>query len=154
MGKALLIEAIDRDSNSLSIDIYKAGVARAVRDSIQELRIQYEAATQRSADYFKHLIWALAHSDVVDIRIDQWIALHSELARTFHWMQAEEKKLGTAIGNFTKESCGEIVVNTPARYGSTEKRYRYKRFRNMLMRGHVRLQAENEGYTLGKQAPM
>ena len=151
MGKAILMEAIDRDEGNVSSEIYKAGVARAVGDSIQELRISYEAATQRSADYFKHLVWALAHNDVIDVRIDEWIALYSELAREFHWHLKEEKKLRTAISNFGKESCGEIVANTPARYGSAEKRYRYKRFKNMLMRGHVRLQAENEGYTLGKK---
>ena len=66
----------------------------------------------------------------------------------------DKKELRTAIGNFGKESCGAIVTNTPARYGSTEKRYRYKRFKNMLMRGHVRLQAENEEFTLGRQTPI
>lgn len=151
MGKAILIEAIDRNEEKVSGEIYKAGVARAVADSIQELRISYEAATQRSADYFKHLVWALAHSDVVDVRIDEWLELYIELARMFNWRRTEEKRLRTAIGNFNKESCGEIVANTPARYGSAQKRYRYKRFKNMLMRGHVRLQAENEGFKLGKQ---
>ncbi|MEW8034829.1 MAG: ATP-binding protein [Candidatus Thiodiazotropha sp.] len=151
IGKAILIEAIDSDSSEITTSIYKAGVTRAVNDSTQELRISYEAATQRSADYFKHLVWALAHSDVVDIRIDEWLRLYSELAHTFHWHRAEEKKLRTAISNFSKESCGEIVTNTPSRYGSSEKRYRYKRYTNTLMRGHVRLQAENEGFTLGTQ---
>jgi hypothetical protein len=150
IGKAILMEAIIRDEAAISEHIYKAGVARAVGDSLQELRISYEAATQRSGDYFKHLIWALAHSDVVDIRIDEWLDLYSELVREFHWKRVDEPKLRNAISNFGKESCGEVVTNTPARYGSAEKRYRYKRFKNMLMRGHVRLQAENEGCRLGR----
>jgi hypothetical protein len=151
MGKAILIESIDNNTNTISNEIYKAGVKRAVRDSIQELKISYEAATQRSADYFKHLVWSLAHSNVIDVRIDEWIILYTELSHSFNWPLVDEKKLRTAISNFSKVSCGEIITNTPSRYGSTEKRYRYKRFNNMLMRGHVRLQAENEGFILGTQ---
>lgn len=150
VGKALLIEAVLRDESSVTSEIYRNGVARAVDDSIQELKITYEAATQRGADYFKHLIWALAHSDVVDIRIDQWIGLYVELARKYSWKVAPETKLRYAIGNFKNPSYGRIITNTPARYGSAEMRYRYKRFSNTLMRGHVRLQAEHEGVTLGK----
>lgn len=149
MGKALLTEAIIEEENSITPNVYKAGVTRAVGDSIQELKISYEAATQRGEDYFKHLIWALANSDIVDIRIDEWIREYKDLARENSFPIADDKKLRNAISNFAKESYGKIIKNTPARYGSTEMRYRYKRFSNTLMRGHVRLQAENEGITLG-----
>ena len=152
MGKALLIEAVLASASKVTEAVYKAGVARAVGDSLQELRISYEAATQRGQDYFKHLVWALAHSDVVDVRIDEWIDRYRELAKTHGWITVNEEQLKTAISNFNKVSCGEIIVNTPARYGTSEKRYRYKRFRSTLMRGHVRLQAENEGVTLGKMS--
>ncbi|MCU7886230.1 MAG: ATP-binding protein [Candidatus Thiodiazotropha sp. (ex Lucinoma annulata)] len=149
MGKALLIEAIITNQSTITDEVYRAGVKRAVQDSLEELRISYEAATQRGQDYFKHLIWALAHSDIVDVRIDEWIALYYELGKSLHWVRFDETKLKTAIGNFKSDSCGKIVVNTPARYGSSEMRYRYKRFNNTLMKGHVRLQAEHEGVTLG-----
>ena len=149
MGKALLTEAILLGQSEVTDDVYRKGVGRAVGDSIQELRIAYETATQRGENYFKHLIWAMAHSDVVDIRIDQWIDLYHSLAKEFNWEVVAENKLKTAIGNFKSKPYAEIVRNTPARYGSTEMRYRYKRFSNTLMRGHVRLQAENEGFRLG-----
>jgi uncharacterized protein len=154
MGKAILIEAVVARENAVTDAIYRAGVGRAVADSLQELRIAYEAATQRGEDYFKHLIWALAHSDIVDIRIDQWLQLYEELTNKMHWPRADEEKLKNAIGNFKNDNHGKIVTNTPARYGSTETRYRYKRFANPLMRGHVRLQAENEGVNLGIQPGM
>jgi Cdc6-like AAA superfamily ATPase len=150
MGKALLIEAVLSSETQITEVVYKSGVARAVGDSLQELRISYEAATQRGQDYFKHLVWALAHSDIVDVRIDEWIYLYHELVKHHNWTLVDEDQLRTAIGNFNKSSYGEIIVNTPSRYGESEIRYRYKRFRNTLMRGHVRLQAENEGITLGK----
>jgi len=149
MGKSILTEAVLKGQAYVTDEVYLGGVRRAVNDSFQELRIAYEAATQRSEDYFKHLIWALAHSDIVDIRIDQWLAIYDELAAQLSWTKVDAEKLRNAIGNFKAASCGRIVTNTPARYGSAEMRYRYKRFSNMLMRGHVRLQAENEGVILG-----
>ncbi len=151
MGKALLVEAVDVGASSVSDEIYRRGVSSAVNDSIEELRITYDAAIQRSEDYYKHLIWALAHSDVVDVRIDEWLHLYHELASRHHWSTPDENRLRTAIGNFASESYGKIIINTPARYGAVEMRYRYKRFTNTLMRGHVRLNAENEGVMLGRE---
>lgn len=152
MGKALLIEAVEAEASTVGDEVYRRGVAAAVRDSMAELRIAYDAATQRGEDYYKHLIWALAHSDVVDVRVDEWLRLYHELASQQHLQLVDDNRLRTAIGNFASESYGKIIVNTPARYGSFEIRYRYKRFSNTLMRGHVRLNAENEGVTLGREA--
>ena len=154
MGQAILTEAVINNVDSVDPEIYKNGVDRAVRDSIQELRVSYEAATQRGEDHYKYLVWALAHSDLVDIRIDEWINLYNQLVSTLGFHRVEESKLKSAIGNLKNESCGNIVTNTPARYGSVEQRYRYKRFSSTLMRGHVRLQAECEGYTLGSNKGM
>ncbi|MEW7989828.1 MAG: ATP-binding protein [Candidatus Thiodiazotropha sp.] len=151
MGQAILTEAVLSNATDVNGDIYKKGVDRAVIDSFQELRISYEAATQRGEDHYKYLVWALAHSDLVDIRIDEWIKNYYELITKYSFTRAEESKLKSAIGNLKNEPCGKIIRNTPARYGSVEQRYRYKRFSNTLMRGHVRLQAESEGYTLGEQ---
>jgi uncharacterized protein len=154
MGKALLVQAVEASSSVVSNAVYRKGVAAAVKDSLEELRISYEAATQRGDDYFKHLVWALAHRDVVDLRIDEWLESYRDLARSNSWQIADETRLRSAIGNFASESYGNIIVNTPARYGAVEIRYRYKRFSTNLMRGHVRLCAENEGVTLGRETSL
>ncbi len=151
IGKAILVEAVTADATVVDSGVYRAGIASAVADSYEELRSSYDAATQRGEDYFKHLIWTLAHSDVVDIRIGEWLRMHGELAHRLHWSVPPQKKLKTAIGNFKSENYGCIVTSTPARYGTFLTRYRYKRFASSLMRGHVRLQAEKEGVTLGHQ---
>jgi len=152
MGKALLVAAVLSGQESITDAVYKKGVSDAIADSYEELRAAYEAATQRRDDYYKHLLWSLAHSDVVDVRIGEWLRLYDELASKYHWPVVPVERLRTAIGNFKSESYGEIIVNTPARYGSAEMRYRYKRFNKMLMRGQVRLAAENEGVALGREA--
>ena len=154
IGKAILVEAVAADANRVDSEVYRAGIASAVADSYEELRSSYDAATQRGEDYFKHLIWALAHSDVVDIRIGEWLTMHDELAQRLHWSVPPQKKLKTAISNFKSENYGCIVTSTPARYGTFLTRYRYKRFASSLMRGHVRLQAEKEGVTLGHQTEL
>lgn len=149
MGKTILSEAINARANEITPEIYGNGVARAVSESIQQLRISYEAATQRRDDHYKHLLWALAHSDTVDIRIDDWVRLYRELARREGWPEIDDGKLQDSITRLSDDRYGHIVTNTPIRYGSRDMRYRYKRFVHSLMRGHVRLQAEREGVALG-----
>lgn len=149
IGKSILIESVLAEQNTITREVWRKGIGRAVSGSVQELKSSYEAATQRGDDYFLHMIWALAHSDEVDVRIDQWLALYKDLTDRYGWKAADETKLRNAIGNFKNASYGRIITNTPVFYGTQEMRYRYKRFANMLMRGHVRLQAENANVTLG-----
>lgn len=151
IGKCLLIEAVLVDADTITDDIYRLGVEKAVGKSYEELRASYEAATQRGEDYFKHLIWALADSDIVDVRIDEWLEKYKALCRSQNWPEADDDKLRNAIGNFKKHAYGAIVINTPAKYGSAKTRYRYKRFSRTLMRGYVRLEAEHEGVQLGRR---
>jgi hypothetical protein len=150
MGKAILVEAVIAEQERVTAEIYRRGVARAVRDSIQELKIAYETATQRREDCYKHLVWALADSDYIDIRTDDWIAIYERLATKNGWPRVPGDKLKTAISNLKRDNYGGVICNTPARYGKPETRYRYIRFKNMLMRGHVRLQAASEDIELGK----
>lgn len=149
MGKEILIGTVRADSPIVTPELYSEGVARAVSASIQELRVSYEAATQRRDDMYKHLLWALAHSDVVDLRIDEWIRVYRELAGRQSWKEEPDDRLQYAIGRLNQARYGSIVMNTPISYGAHVQRHRYKRFKNTLMRGHVRLQAENEGVNLG-----
>lgn len=149
MGKHLLIEAVMNLSDSVTYDVYKLGVEAAVEGSIQELKIAYEQATQRPDSHYKHLIWALAHGNTVDVSLDEWRKMYSDLCSKSSWTEASQTQVNYAIGNFKKAVYGEIVVNTPARYGHTASRRSFRRFSETLMRGHVRLQAEAEGVTLG-----
>lgn len=150
IGKSILVEAVNSESSEVTPDIYKEGIRRAVTGSLQELKVSYEAATQRGEDYFKHLIWSLAEFDVVDVRINEWTDKYKELAQVNHWKVTTSKKISAAVGNFRQQGYGNILRHTPAKYGSAEKRYRYYRFSNPLMKGHVRLQAELEGTSLGQ----
>lgn len=149
IGKTILVEAVENDAKSITEEIYNEGISVAISQSLQELRSAYDAAVQRGQDYFKHMIWALADFDVVDVRIDDWKSRYRELAQKYSWSVPGSNKLNNAQNNMRKESHGEIIRITPAKYGSTETRYRFRRFTNPLMKGYVRLQAEHEGVQLG-----
>ena len=149
IGKTLLVEAITHEANEVTLEIYEEGIRQAISQSLQELKVSYEAAVQRGQDYFKHLVWALADFDVVDIRTDEWQERYTELCKKNGWTETDLRKVRNALNNMKGESYGEIIRITPAKYGSAERRYRYRRFRNPLMKGYVRLQAEHEGVQLG-----
>jgi uncharacterized protein len=151
MGKTILTEAIVASIDRVRLDseIYEKGVTSAVRESHEELRMSYEAATQRGDNVYKHLLWALANQDLVDVLIDDWVRGYEELERQYHWAAVDEKRIRNVIGLLNQSRYGAIVANTPLRYGSHERRNRYKRFSHNLMRGHVRLRAENDRVRLG-----
>jgi hypothetical protein len=152
MGKTILTEAIVAASQTVTLDspIYEKGVRRAVRESLEELRMSYEAATQRGESIYKHVLWALANQELVDVLIDDWVRAYEDLAQQNLWPHVEEKRVRNVISRLNQASYGAIVTNTPLRYGSHERRNRYKRFSHTLMRGHVRLQAESEHVQLGQ----
>lgn len=156
MGKALLVEAVLDDASTVTPEIYDRGVRQAVSDSIQELKSAYEKATQRRDDHYKHLVWALADRDVVDLRTDQWVAAYRDLVLRLPVQVAsrDDNELRTALGRLSRSEYGCIVTNTPRSYGRAETVYRYKRFSQTLMRGHVRLQAELERVHLGSSRGM
>ena len=154
MGLALLIEAIKHGSAEITDGVYREGLARAVRQSLAELRSSYDAAAQRGSDTYRDILWTMADMDQVDLRTDQIAEHHIELAKKYRWQAQTEPQIGTILSKFKRAEYGEIVMAPGKTYGATkpsERRYRYHRFRNNLMRGHVRLRAEAEGCQLGRR---
>jgi hypothetical protein len=154
MGLALLIEAINQQATSIDDAIYKKALEWAVRHSIEELKASYDTATQRGKDDYRNLIWSLADMDQVDLRIDQIAAHYAELAKRQQWESLSETSIGKMLSRLKGPAYGEIIKAPGKKYGATkpsERRYRYNRFSNNLMRGHVRLRAEAEGLLLGRR---
>jgi hypothetical protein len=148
IGKALLTEMIRADGREVTDDLYAKAIGTAVRESIQELRSSYDAAVQRRDDIYRYVLWAMAHSDVVDMRTDEVEAKYSELAARNSWPLPAPKPIAEVLGVLRQEAYGKIVCHTPVRYGSRARRYRHHRFTHSLMRGHVRLQADHEAKVL------
>lgn len=149
VGKYLLQEAVRSNLSDISPETYKAGILQAVAGSHEELRLSYEKAVQRQDDVYKHLLWALADMDTVDVRIDEWVSHYYEIAKRQTWKVVEEDTLRERIQRLGQEPYGSIVANPSIRYGASTTRYRYKRFSSTLMKSHIRLIAESENVELG-----
>jgi len=154
IGKALLIEAIEESTDEITPEIYAAAIRAAISESLQELRFSYDAATQRGEDYFKYMIWALADFDLVDIRQDDWYEHYIKISIQAKNEPISQARFVTASNNLRSEGFGNIISMTPAKYGATETRYRFRRFSNPLMKGFIRLQAENDNFSLGENPPL
>ncbi|TVM31518.1 ATP-binding protein [Oceanidesulfovibrio marinus] len=151
IGKSLLHEAVVHEAKDVNAKIYGRAIKRAVDGSIEALSSSYNTATQRKDDVYKYLIWTLADSDVVDMRSDDMFERCKQLASMYDWELPEDKVLSTRLQRLSHKDYGKIIINTPKQGGSDAIRYRYKRFANNLMRGHVRLIAEAEGVQLGEK---
>jgi hypothetical protein len=96
IGKTLLIEAVLNEQKAITAGIYRIGIQKAISQNLQELKVSYEAAIQRGEDYFKHMVWALADFDVVDIRLDEWKNRYLELCRRSSWIPTNDSKFTNA----------------------------------------------------------
>lgn len=154
IGLAILVEAITHGASAIDDALYRNALDRAVRQSIEQLRASYDDATQRGSDDYRNVIWTMADMDGVDLRSDQVAEHYVDMAKRLHWEQLFEPQIGRILSMLKGEPYGEIVMAPGKRYGATkksERRYRYHRFRNNLMRGYVRLRAESEGFQLGRK---
>ncbi|EFL49832.1 hypothetical protein DesfrDRAFT_3468, partial [Solidesulfovibrio fructosivorans JJ]] len=154
IGKSLLHEAVINREKQISDRIYRQAISRAVASSIEELMNTYNTATQRQDDVNRHLVWALADADCVDMRTNDLFEHCRTIGKRMLWTLPDDKTLGIRLQRLGTENHGKIIINTPKRGGTDEIRYRYKRFSNSLMRGHVRLIAENEGVQLGNRTTL
>lgn len=154
MGLALLMEALGHGASCVDDTIYRKALARAVRHSNEELKASYETGAQRGTDDYRNVIWTMADMDLVDLRSDEIAVHYSELAKKQKWTDLGEPSIRKILSRLKGTSHGEIIMAPGKKYGVTkpsERRYRYHRFRENLMRGYVRLRAEDEGCQLGRR---
>lgn len=123
----------------------------ALRDSINsinaELRRPYEmAANQRSEDY-EEVLWSTADSDYLHRYLkDMYSSYQYVMKNRTDRAPLDYDKYATRIRNLKQKTCGEILVSDPTKAGL----YTY---REKMLRGYVRMQAEAHGIPLiGEQS--
>ena len=122
------------DSN---LDHYREAVAESVMGIEQHLKVTYEkAAVKETADY-EQLLWAVAdHADLfrsTESIYDSYLRLSSDPDRL------DRSTVVSRLNSLKGASCGRILVNA--------KRGWYQ-FTESVMRGYVRLRAEEKGLEL------
>lgn len=125
---------------------FRAGVHEAVEETVTTSKSIYDKATQKHSDDYQEVLWALADDHVLR---RQTTAVYEQSYQRIMSERPGRKKLtkeqfSGRLNNLKTSSHGEIIVGTGAGW--------YE-FRENIVRGYVRLRAENEGVTIGIEAP-
>lgn len=147
IGESLFWSMFD-DSNEVTksdAPHFREGIKGALQRTEATLRAQYDKATQkyRNTEEYEEALWALADSTSDRRQIAEiyessykWI-----LARRIGRQLLPRDKLNQRYLSLRKETHGRVVFG----YGSG-----WFSFRESIMRGYVRLRAEDKGVNLGR----
>ena len=124
---------------------FVAGVNLAVKEAETALKILYERATQKYTDTYEEVLWAVADKHVLrrqtsEIYEKSYLPILSE--RRGHKTLSKQVFLDR-INKLKTARHGEIIVAKGAGW--------YE-FKENIVRGYVRLRAENENVHLGSEA--
>lgn len=125
--------------------MYHLGLRDAIDSINAELRRPYEMAVSQRTDDFQEILWATADSEYLDRDLRQMFTSYTYLMkqRAFAKRTALEYDEFTAVVRKLKsKSCGEVLV--PARFNKKG----WISYREPLLRGYVRMQAEAHGVEL------
>lgn len=120
---------------------YDKAVRKAVEGAESSLVESYQAAVitvKRKTDIFKHILWAIAYSDDVEVQVKDIAGNIELLAGT----AVSPQSLSNPLGTLTKKEKNSVL--TRARQG-------YYKFSNPLMRAYVRLMIEKTSIDRGGQ---
>lgn len=123
---------------------FAAGVRQAVQETETTLKMIYDRATQKYSDDYQEVLWALADDHLLrrqttDIYEKSYLRIMSE--------RQDRKKLTKSqfsgrLNNLKTDRHGQIIIGKGAGW--------YE-FRENIVRGYVRLRAENEGIRIGAE---
>jgi len=155
-----------------TIDHYRQAVAESVLGIEQHLKVTYEKATMKNASGYEEVLWAIAdHADLVrntESIYESYCGLFGEkddseltpvgmLGRVQEAESEQEfesafevdegddrptldrQTVVSRLSALKKDSCGRILMTT---------KKGWYQFRENIMRGYVRLRAEEQGYEL------
>jgi hypothetical protein len=127
--------------NSVTWDDYHSALNDSIDSISAELRIPYEMAiNQKSGDY-EEVLWSTADSEWIHTYLSSMHISYKEITTQLpHKTILDYDKYCTRIRNLKKPACGSILVsgNKPGLYS----------YRENMLRGYVRMQAEANGITL------
>ena len=124
---------------------YREAVAQSVLSMEQHLKASYEKAVMRAADGHEEVLWAMAdHSDMIRSADDIYTSYLSIMKLSeIDEKPMDRKTVSTRITALKSTTCGPILV--PYRRG-------WYQFKENMMRGYVRLRAEEQGVELATES--
>jgi hypothetical protein len=146
MGEQLLWSVFDDAATIQKCEQkhFEVGVKGAIAEAETTLKILYEKATQKYSDVYPEILWAFADDSLLrrqisDVYTKSYLRIMSErLNRT----PLHKDAFYNRVANLKSARHGHIIVAKGAGW------YEY---RENIVRGYVRLRAENEAIQLGKE---
>jgi hypothetical protein len=125
----------------VSLDHYKEAIRSAIEAVQPELRKTYDKATLKDVDDYEEVLWAVAnHSDLFqhnDAIYDSYLGIMKERGKD----PVERTKFTAKLTSLKSSSFGRILVS---------KKRNWTEFRETVVRGYVRLRAEDQGVELAQ----
>jgi hypothetical protein len=124
-----------------TVDHYRAAVAQSVLGIEQHLKHTYDQAVMKDASGYEQVLWAVAdHSDL----IRNTEAIYSSYLDVMNYFGdgaqiLDRPTVVTRLNALKGRACGTILAST---------RKGWYQFRESIMRGYVRLRAEEQGCEL------
>jgi len=119
-----------------TIDHYREAVAESVMGIEQHLKTTYEQAVMKDAPDYEQVLWAVAdHADF----IRNTESIYESYVNLFGPDQLDRQTVVSRLNTLKGNSCGHIL---------TSMKKGWYQFRENIMRGYVRLRAEEKGFEL------
>lgn len=133
---------------NITRDHYQNALKDAIQSINAELRRSYEVAVSHRNEEYEEILWATADSDYLDRNLKDMFSSYSYIMK---------KRIGRNLLNYDDftgivrklraKSCGEILI--PSKF----QRRGWISFRENVLRGYVRMQAESNGIELVGEQP-
>ena len=146
----MLWRAFEAESSVSVIEpeIYLSGLRDAIEGVNAELKSHYDQAVTHQPEEFAEVLWAAADSDFVDRTQDDVFTSYGyvmEQRRELQRTALDRARFSAVMSKLKSKTCGPILMTTTVN-GLPKKGW--VSFRENLLRGFVRMQAESSGVEL------
>jgi archaellum biogenesis ATPase FlaH len=120
---------------------YHEAVNAAVLAIEQYLKAAYDAATMKATSEYEDVLWAFADHPELIRSIDSIFESYIDIMRKLEESPMDRNEFVGHLQTLKSSSCGSILVSN---------RRTFYRFRENILRGYVRLRAEDQGLELAR----
>lgn len=147
LTEKLLWEAFDdeRPVSQIGADHFVGAVKAAVLDIEPHLKAAYEKATLKYNNDYEEVLWAVADHHELKRRSSDVFECYQRIMQSRGETPLSRDKFNQRMNTLKKPAHGEIL---------RANRQGWYEFREAIVRGYVRLRAEDKGISLGKDHPL
>lgn len=143
-----LLWQVFEDDNEIKVTLphhYSAAVRAAVVDIEPHLKAMYEKATLKYKSDYATVLWAVADHHLLKRRSTDIFESYKRIARSMGEVALERERFNQRMNTLKRPAHGSILKAN---------RQGWYEFREAVVRGYVRLQAEAAGAELGNEHPL